>query len=111
MTRKKYNVIIAERADKMLLAHTQFLAKVSIPATRKLVADFKTIMNNLKKNPLQYVYADDFDVPKIPLRTYRKCIFYGRYKVLFLIEGNTVYIDAIIDCRQENSNLFTSKNR
>ena len=39
--KKKYSVILARQADKMLLLHTEFLARVSPPAARKLLADFK----------------------------------------------------------------------
>ena len=50
--------------------------------------------------------ADDLDVPEIPLETYRKCLFFGRYKAMFLVEDDCVYVDAIIDCRQDNSDIF-----
>jgi len=109
MTRKKYKVILATQADRMLLSHTEFLSRVSIPTARKLIAEFKITKKNLSFNPHNYPYADDVDVPDIPQRTYRKCVFYGRYKALFLIDGNAVYIDAILDCRQENSDIFASQ--
>jgi len=109
MTRKKHKVIIAERADKMLLSHTEFLARVSTTAARKLITDFKNIMNNLSMNPLQYPYADEVDAPGVPPNKYRKCVFSGRYKALFLVEGNNVYIDAIIDCRQENRGIYAAQ--
>jgi len=109
MTRKKYKVILAEHADRMLLAHTEFLARVSIPAARKLICEFKDLKNNLSINPHQYPYADDLDVPGIPPNTYRKGVFFGRYKALFLIENSAVYIDAIIDCRQDNKDIYGSQ--
>jgi len=108
MTRKKYNVILAEQADRMLLLHIEFLARVSTTAARKLISDFKNLKKKLSLDPLLYPYADNLDVPGIPPDTYRKSIFYGRYKALFLIENNKVYIDAIIDCRQENKDIYSS---
>jgi len=103
-----YRVRLARHADTMLLSHTKFLANVSPPAARKLVSDFKKAKNKLAKDPNQFPFADEFDALGIPQKTYRKCIFYGRYKALFLIENDNVYIDAIIDCRQENKNIFAA---
>ena len=103
---KKYNVSLARRADIMLLLHTEFLARVSLAAARRLLTDFKRINARLADNPYQFPFADDLDVPGIPPDTYRKCLFSRRYKALFLIEGNDVNIDVIIDCRQENRGLF-----
>jgi plasmid stabilization system protein ParE len=106
MTKRKHKVILSERADVMLLNHTTFLAKVSTFAARRLISDFKAVTANISRNPEQSPYADELDVPGIPYRTYRKSVFSGRYKALFFIEDNTVYIDAIIDCRQDNNNIF-----
>ena len=55
---------------------------------------------------MKYPYADDLDAADIPREAYRKCLFCDRYKALFLVEDRTVYIDAIIDCRQENQKLY-----
>lgn len=101
-----YKVILSRRSDHMLITHTEFLAQVSLNAARRLLSDFQKAVQNLEDNPFQYPYADEWDAPGIPLNTYRKCLFDGRYKALFLVEGKAVYIDAIIDCRQENKNLF-----
>jgi len=72
MTKKKYSVILAERADKMLLLHTAFLARVSPPAARRLLADFKKVKHSLVENPFKFPFADEMDVPGIPVETYRK---------------------------------------
>ena len=106
MTKKKYNVFLAERADKMLLLHIAFLARVSPAAARRLLTDFKKAKLSLTENPFKFPFADKLDAPGIPTETYRKCLFDKRYKALFLIEGNVVNIDAIIDCRQENKDIF-----
>ena len=109
MKREKYKVLLADRADKMLLKHTEFLARVSLVAARRLLVGFKKVTNFLAENPLQFPFVDELDVPGIPLKTYRKCLFSERYKAIYLIEGNEVYIDAIIDTRQENRELYRSK--
>jgi len=104
--KKKYEVRLAERAGKMLLSHTEFITRISTSAARKLLSEFAKAEHKLAENPYVYPYADELDVPGIPGETYRKCFFYGRYKVIFLVDDSCVFIDAVIDCRQENKNLF-----
>ena len=106
MARGKYNVTIARRADRMLIRHTEFLAKISLVAARRLLAGFRTSTTRIANNPFQFPYADETDAPGIPPETYRKCLFDGRYKAFFLVDGEDVYIDVIIDSRQENIDLF-----
>ena len=90
----------------MLLLHTEFLARLSLAAARRLVECSEEAKVRIADNPYQFPFADELDAPGTPSGTYRKCLFFGRYKALFLIEGDGVFIDAIIDCRQENSALF-----
>jgi plasmid stabilization system protein ParE len=106
MVKGNYHVSLAQRADIMLLSHAEFLANVNPDAARRLLAEFKKISARLSDNPFQFPFADDFDVPNIPAETYRKCFFEDRYKVLFLVEDEDVYIDVIIDCRQENQDII-----
>jgi len=106
MAKRLYNVILAERSDTMLLLHTEFLAQASPAAARRLISEFKKATKRLSENPFQFPFADEIDAPGIVQGTYRKCFFYGRYKALFLVDGNNVFVDAVIDCRQENANLF-----
>ena len=39
----------------------------------------------------------------LPEGLYRKAIFAKRYKALFSVEAQVVYVDAVLDCRQENN--------
>jgi len=74
MTRQRFNVIISKRAERMLLQHTEFLARVSTTAARKLIKSSEGIEVRLSDNPFQFPFADELDVPGIPLKTYRKCL-------------------------------------
>lgn len=94
---EKYRVIVSEAAKGMLLRHMKFLANVSAPASRKFLLAFKDAKAQLSVFPLSGPYDDD---PALPAETYRKCLFYGRYNILYEVENKTVYIDAIVDCRQ-----------
>lgn len=106
MAQNEHKIILSEIAEEMLLTHTEFIARISTTAARKLLSEFKKIKGRLSRNPHQFPFADEIDAPGISPKTYRKCLFYNRYKALFLIEDDNVYIDAIIDCRQENAELF-----
>ena len=55
MALKTYNVILARRADGMLLAHTEFLAKVSPAVARKLLTDFKKAIERIANNPFEFL--------------------------------------------------------
>jgi len=100
MAQKKYSDTLARRADRMILMHTEFLSRVSPSAARRLLADFKKVTGLIAENPFRFPFADEVDVADITPQTYRKCVFDGRYKALFIVEGDNVYIDAVIDCRQ-----------
>jgi hypothetical protein len=106
MVQKKYKIIIARRADSMLLSHIEFLVRISPNTARNLLSGFKKIIYRLSDNPFQFPFTDDIDIQGIPANTYRKCMVQKRYKVIFLVENLNIYIDAIIDCRQENKNLY-----
>jgi len=93
----RYRVIVSEAAKGMLLRHMKFLANVSVPASRNFLSAFKEAKEQLSTFPLSGPYEDD---PALPPKTYRKCLFYGRYNILYEVEQETVYIDAIVDCRQ-----------
>lgn len=88
----------------MLLRHVEFLARVSVLAAKKLAAEYRKSLAELGKNPERFPFLD---VSGIPPRLYRKCLFYGRYELVFLIAGNIVNVDAVRDCRQNSDNIFS----
>ena len=94
----RYNVVIARQTDEMLLCHTEFLSKVSIPAARKLLSAFEEVIDNLEENPFLYQIDDDSYLPE---GKYRRALFLKRHKVLYCVEENTVYVDAVVDCRHD----------
>lgn len=100
---EKYNVIVSKRATQMLVDSAAFLAKVSVSATEKLVADFEKAINSLEYLPRRCpVFKAEF----IPKNSYRYIIFGKRYCALFQIKDKVVYVDYVIDCRENYSWLF-----
>ncbi|MCL2224216.1 MAG: type II toxin-antitoxin system RelE/ParE family toxin [Defluviitaleaceae bacterium] len=101
-----YSIRISSRTYSMLAAHTEFLAKVSTSAAEKLVDEFERTLAQIANNPMAFPFADDIDVFNIPAETYRKCTFGKRYKILFVVERTTIFVDAIIDTRKSNTTLY-----
>ena len=94
----KYNVIISERAKEMLGMHIRFLAQINKPAAIKLKSRLIEEMRSLQQMPERYPF---FNENYIPANKYHKLYVENWYLVLYQIKDNTVYIDWIVDCRQD----------
>ena len=95
---EKHRVILATRVRFQLLQHASFLSRVSPPAAKRFRQAFSKIIERLKENPFQFPVDPVFTELNLP---YRDALFEGRYKVLFTIEKDIVYVDSVIDCRQQ----------
>ena len=47
----EYQVLVSPRAERQLLLHVRFLAKVSRPAAKRLRLGFGKIIDRLEENP------------------------------------------------------------
>lgn len=90
----------------MLIRHARFLANVSVPASKELVKDFSKVLDALEDNPFQFPVETEYDLPP---GQFHKALFYKRYKALFCAEGKNVYLDAVLDCREDNSKYWATK--
>jgi plasmid stabilization system protein ParE len=95
---KLYHVIISERAGEMLVQHVRFLAQVSTQAAEKLRLDVIGAAKSLQKFPERCSWLTD---PALPANKYRKLLVDKRYLLIYQIKDDTVYIDYILDCRQD----------
>ena len=94
---KRYNVIISDRAREMLIQHVRFLAQVSIQAAEKFRKDVVEAAKSLQDFPERGSWLFD---PLFPANKYRKLLVDQRYLLIYQIGDETVYIDYIVDCRQ-----------
>lgn len=94
----KYKVIISDRAKEMLGMHIRFLAQVSKPAAVKLKNRLVEEMRSLQTMPHRYPF---FNESYIPANKYHKLYVENWYLVLYQIKDDTVYVDWIVDCRQD----------
>lgn len=103
-----YTVVFASRVDAQLLKHTEFLARVSVPAAKAFRNAFAQLLEELETNPFRFPVETDLNLPK---ELYRKALFAKRYKALFSVQGSTVYLDAVVDCRQDTGYLYAEMNQ
>ena len=90
--KKTYEVIISDKAKRMLGTHIKFIAQVNKEAARK-----KKFM------PQRYPF---FENPYIPHSKYHKLYVENWYLILYQIKDNHVEVDYILDCRQDHEWLL-----
>jgi plasmid stabilization system protein ParE len=94
----QYKVIVSDRARQMLAGHVRFLAQKSPSAARKVKNDLMDAIRSLYKMPERFPFLD---AEFIPLNKYHKLFVEKWYLILYQIKDQTVYIDCIVDCRQD----------
>jgi len=99
----RYKVMVADYAKKMLGTHIRFMACVSPPAARETSKKLIAAIRSLAKMPERFPFLDEEFVPR---NKYRKMFVENWYLVLYQIKNNTVYVDYIVDCRQDYSLLI-----
>lgn len=100
---KKYTVIISDEATQMLVSHSRFLAQVNEKAALDLIAEFSEKAKSLEKYPERNPWLSD---PFITAGKYRKFLMGKRYLLIYQIKGDAVYVDYVVDCRQDYSWLL-----
>ena len=94
----QYNIIVFERTRQMLAGHVRFLAQKSPDAARRVKTDLLNGIRSLSKMPERFPFLDnEFITPN----KYHKMIVAKRYLILYQIKDLTVYVDYIVDCRQD----------
>ncbi len=100
---KLYKVIISDEAVQMLVSHSRFLAQVSETAALQLITEFNEKAKSLEKFPERNPWLSD---PLVPSSKYRKLLMTKRYLLIYQVRDSTVYVDAVVDCRQDYSWLL-----
>ena len=98
---KKYKIITAPYLSGMILEHVHFISRVSIAAAKRFRTEFADLTRRISENPYQFPVLED---PNLPHDTYRKALFAKWYKAIFYVDGDIVYIDAVVDGRQHRNN-------
>lgn len=94
----RYKVIVSDRARQMLGIHIRFLANVSPASARKTKTEIMKVIRSLNTVPQRFSFLD---AEHIPPNKYHKVYVENWYLVLYQIKDQTVYVDYIVDCRQD----------
>lgn len=93
-----YKVIVSDRSRKMLANHVRFLAQKSPAASRKIKNELIDSIRSLHQMPERFPFLE---AEFIPPNKYHKMFVEKRYLILYQIKDQTVYVDYILDCRQD----------
>lgn len=92
------NIFISKKARDELYLHSLYKRKYSIQCAMQFFKDFNSKIQSLYLFPYMY--------PKISKNSfYRKILFNKKYIIIYFINGNSIYIDSIINCKQNNINF------
>jgi hypothetical protein len=94
----RYKVIISDRARQMLAGHVRFLAQISPVASRKVKNDLIDAIRSLDQIPERFPFLK---AEFIPLNKYHKMFVEKRYLIIYQVKDQAVYVDYIVDCRQD----------
>lgn len=100
---RRYQVIVSDRAKRMLGTHIRFLAQVSKKAASAKKKELIAAMASLSSMPKRFPF---FDEPYIPPNKYHKMFVGDWYLVLYQIRDTEVHVDYILDCREDYSWLL-----
>lgn len=97
MGANKFKVSVEIQANRKLAAHIEFLARVSEGAAGRLYFAYEKALVFLSETP----ESCPLYVPEKPTGVaLRYRMFGGRYRIVFTIDGQMVYVYDIQDCRQ-----------
>jgi plasmid stabilization system protein ParE len=94
----QYKVIVSDRARLMLAGHVRFLAQKSPTASREVKDYLMAAIRSLHQMPERFPYLS---AEFIPPNKYHKMFVEKWYLILYQVKGQTVYVDYIVDCRQD----------
>jgi plasmid stabilization system protein ParE len=94
----QYKVIVSERVRQMLAVHVRFLAQKSPSAARRVKNDLIEAIHSLDRMPEHFPFLE---AEFIPFNKYHKMFVEKWYLIMYQIKDQTVYVDYIVDCRQD----------
>ena len=94
----QYKVIVSDRSRQMLASHVRFLAQKNPSAARKLKNKLMNALRSLYQMPERFPFLE---AEFFPPNKYHKMFVEKQYLILYQIKDQTVYVDYIVDCRQD----------
>ena len=97
---KAYQITIASDAHDRMYDHFEFLARVSVNAAHRLLEGLLQDIRKLAYDPFRFPI---YNQPYLLINKYRYIISNKRYRVVYQVCGNHVFVDDIQDCRQDDN--------
>lgn len=97
---RSYEVIVSDRAKRMLGSHIRFMAQVNKEAAVAKKKELMTALRSLSQMPQRFPF---FEETYITPNKYHKMFVEKWYLVLYQIQDDTVYVEYILDCRKDYS--------
>jgi plasmid stabilization system protein ParE len=99
MERKpQYKVIVSDRIRQMLASDVWFMAQKSPSAARRVKNELMDAIRFLYQMPERLPFLE---AEFIPPNKYHKMFVEKWYLILYQVKDQTVYVDYIVDCRQD----------
>ncbi len=100
-----YQVVVSKRAAHQLVNQSAFVARLDERLAHSLVKEFNEAAQSLQRFPYRHpaIRSAEFVTDK-----YRKMVFNKRYILIYQIKGEMVYIEYVIDGRQDYQWLLNS---
>jgi len=93
-----YKVLVSNRARLMLAGRVRFLAQKSPTVARQVKDDLMAVIRSLNQMPGHFPFLE---AEFIPPNKYHKMFVEKWYLILYQVKDQTVYVDYIVDCRQD----------
>ena len=98
MQQPKYSVNVDAAAKSKMTRHARFLAQVSVPAAQRLRNAYQASLKSLEINPQRCpLYNPSSEIQE----ELRYLLFSARYRIVFEIIGDSVYVYDVQDTRQD----------
>lgn len=94
----KYEVIVSAEAALNIETHVLFVADVSIEAAFELKDSIMSAIRSLEQMAERHPFLNE---KYLPMNKYHRMVVSKRYLVLYQIRDNTVFVDHVMDCRQD----------
>ena len=94
----QYKTFISDRARYMLAENMQFLAQKSPTAARKVKTEIISAIRSLNQMPERFPFLE---TEYIPPNKYHKIVVEKWYLILYQIKDKVVFVDYIVDSRQD----------
>jgi len=94
----QYKVIVSDRSRQMLANHVRFMAQKSPSTARRVKNELMDSICSLYQMPERFPFLE---AEFIPPNKYHKMFVEKWSLILYQIKDRTVYVDYIVDCRQD----------